>query len=73
VSLLLTFAALLVSSPFVFLLWLPHQLGIEQLWLVTLPLGLAGALAVYAIAVGFAEKLFLRREPDLLARVLGEE
>jgi ABC-2 type transport system permease protein len=73
VGMLLLFAALLASAPFVFLAWLPYLLGQERLWILTLPLGLAGAGAAYAMMVGGAERLLLKREPDLLARVLGEE
>ena len=38
-----------------------------------LPLGLAGAAATYAMLTASAAALLVRREPDLLARVLGEE
>ena len=65
--------ALLVSSPFSFLAWLPLLLGEERLWLLTLPLALAGAAAIYATLLAAAARLLLRREPDLLGRVLGEE
>ena len=40
------------------------------LWMVTLPLALAGAAAVYAMLVAGAEKLLRRREPDVLERIL---
>ncbi|HXB53269.1 MAG TPA: hypothetical protein VN461_00670 [Vicinamibacteria bacterium] len=69
----LMMGALLVSSPFSFLAWLPLLLGEERLWLLTLPLALAGAAAIYATLLGAAARLLQRREPDLLGRVLGEE
>jgi hypothetical protein len=56
----------------VFLAWLPALLGRRLLWLVCLPLALAGAAAVYALLVGGAERLLVKREPELLERVLGE-
>jgi ABC-2 type transport system permease protein len=65
-------AALALSSPFVFLAWLPLLLGTPSLWLVSLPLGLAGAVAVYAILVALASGLLERREPEILERILGE-
>jgi hypothetical protein len=40
---------------------------------VTLPIALAGAAGVYALLVGAAAGQLERREPELLARVLGEE
>jgi hypothetical protein len=70
-SLFLT-GALLLSAPFALLAWLPLLLGTPRLWLVTLPLALAGALALYALLIGVAARLFERREPDMLERVLGE-
>jgi hypothetical protein len=72
-GLLLMAAALLVSSPFVFLAWLPLLLERPWLWVVTLPLALAGAGAVYAILVSAAGGLLQRREPEVLERILGEE
>ncbi len=72
-SLLLLVAALLLSSPFAFLAWLPLLLGQPRLWFVTIPLALAGALAVYAMLVSAAGGLLQRREPELLERMLGEE
>ncbi len=49
--------------------------GLEdhRLWLLTLPLSLAGAIAVYGMLTAGALALLTRREPDLLARVPGEE
>ena len=66
-------AALVASSPFAFLVWLPHLLGEPWLWAATLPLALAGALAVYFMAASGAARLLQRREPELLARLRGEE
>jgi hypothetical protein len=66
-------AALLLSSPFVFLVWLPLLMERPWLWAVTLPLALAGAAAVYAMLVAAAGRLLQRREPEVLERILGEE
>ena len=66
-------AALVVSSPFVFLAWLPLLLERPWLWTATLPLALAGAGAVYAMLVSAAGGLLQRREPEVLERILGEE
>lgn len=65
-------AALSVSAPLAFLAWLPSLMGLPWLGLGSLPLALAGAAAVYALLVGGAERLLLRREPELLERMLGE-
>ena len=72
-GLLLMVAALAVSSPFVFLAWLPLLLERPWLWAVSLPLSLAGAGAVYAMLVSAAGGLLQRREPEVLERILGEE
>lgn len=72
VSALLLFGAALASAPFAFLAWLPLLLGAPLLWLVALPLSLAGAMAVYAMLVSGAARLLQRREPELIARILGE-
>jgi hypothetical protein len=69
---LLLMVSLLVSSPFVFLAWLPLLLGTPELWLLTLPLALAGGGAVYAMLVGGAARLLSRREPELLERILWD-
>lgn len=69
---LLLLAALALAAPFVFLAWLPLLLGRAWLWLATLPLALAGAAAVYCMLVSGAERLLLKREPDLIERILGE-
>lgn len=65
--------ALALSSPFAFLAWLPHLLEDHRLWVLTLPLSLAGAVGLYGLLTAGASALLMRREPDLLARVLGEE
>jgi len=65
--------AMAASAPFAFLAWLPQLLGEPWLWALTLPLALAGALAVYFMAASGAARLLLRREPELLARLRGEE
>jgi ABC-2 type transport system permease protein len=72
-SSLLLVAALGLAAPFVFLAWLPLALANRWLWLLSLPLALAGAGATYAMLVAGAARLFTRREPELLARILGEE
>jgi ABC-2 type transport system permease protein len=64
---------LVVSSPFAFLAWLPLLMRRPLLWLLTLPLALAGAAAVYGMLTAGAASLLVRREPELLARALGEE
>jgi hypothetical protein len=64
--------ALVVSGPFVFLAWLPLLLHARWLWAFSLPLALAGALAVYAMLIGGASNLLSRREPEMLERILGE-
>lgn len=71
-SSLFLMGALLLSAPFALLAWLPLLLGVPLLWLLALPLALAGAGAVYALLIGAASRLLLRREPDVLERVLGE-
>jgi hypothetical protein len=70
---LLLVVALTLASPFAFLAWLPILLGRPWLWVLSLPLALAGAGAVYAMLVAGAARLFTRREPEILARILGEE
>lgn len=71
-GLLLLGAALLLAAPFAFLAWLPMLLRQPLLWLASLPLALAGSAAVYAMLLSGAARLFLRREPELLERILGE-
>jgi ABC-2 type transport system permease protein len=63
--------ALLLAAPFVFLAWLPVLLEALALWWLTLPLALAGAVAVYALLVERAAGLLSRREPELLERMLS--
>jgi hypothetical protein len=71
-SSLFLMGALVLAGPFVFLAWLPQLLGQPALGLLTLPLALAGAAAVYAMLVAGAARLFERREPELLERILVE-
>jgi ABC-2 type transport system permease protein len=66
-------ATLVASAPFVFLAWLPHLLGERWLWGLTLPLALAGTAAVYFMATSGASRLLERREPELVARMAGED
>jgi ABC-2 type transport system permease protein len=66
-------AALVGSGPFALLAWLPLLLAAPWLWFISLPLAMAGAASVYAMLVAGAARLLERREPELLARVLGEE
>jgi ABC-2 type transport system permease protein len=72
-----TFAAmlgtLLAAAPFVFLAWLPHLLGERWMWALTLPLALGGAVGVHFMATSAAARLLLRREPELVARLAGDE
>jgi ABC-2 type transport system permease protein len=67
------FVALAVSSPFAFLVWLPHLLGARWLWLATLPLALAGAAGTYFMFTTLAARLVVRREPELVARAAGSD
>jgi ABC-2 type transport system permease protein len=64
--------AMMLAAPFIALAWLPHAFARLHWWWVSLPLALAGAAATYALLVGGAEQLLLRREPELLERILGE-
>ena len=70
---LLMFVAAALAAPFVFLAFLPVLLEQGRLFLLTVPLALLGASAVYLLVVGAASRLLARREPELLARVLAEE
>jgi len=63
---------LVVAGPFVFLSWLPLLLGRPWLWLLSLPLALAGAAASYALLTAGAARLLAAREPELLERILEE-
>ena len=69
---LLLGVTILAASPFIFLCWLPVLLEVPLLWLLTLPLALGGAVAVYALMVAGAERLLLKREPELLEQILTE-
>ena len=73
VAAVLLAGALVLSSPFAFLVWLPLLLGARWLWVVSLPLALAGAAGAYAMLVSAAGSLLEKREPSLIARVLAEE
>jgi hypothetical protein len=73
VSLVAMSVTLAIVAPFAFLAWLPQLLGEAWLFLLTLPLALAGACAVYFMATSGAARLLLRREPELLARLRGDE
>jgi len=73
VGLVAMMGALLASAPFAFLVWLPYLLDQRWLWLLALPLALSGACGVYFMATSGAARLLLRREPELLARLRGEE
>lgn len=68
-----TLATLVASAPFVFLAWLPHLLDARGLWALTLPLALAGAASVHFMATSGAARLLERREPELVARMAGED
>jgi ABC-2 type transport system permease protein len=64
---------LALAAPFAFLAWLPQLVGRPWLHAVSLPLALAGACAVYFMAASGASRLLVRREPELVARLRGEE
>ena len=66
-------ATLVLSAPFVFLAWLPQLLGERRLFALALPLALAGSAAVYFMATSGAARLLERREPELVARMAGED
>jgi hypothetical protein len=72
-TLLATLGTLVVSAPFVFLAWLPELLGERWLWVLTLPLALGGSAAVYFMTTSGAARLLERREPELVARMAGED
>ena len=75
-AMLVSFALLAITmilvAPFAFLAWLPLLLGNPWLWLGSLPLALAGAVAVYAMLLAGSARLLERREPELLERILAE-
>jgi hypothetical protein len=68
---LMLVGSFVAALPFTVLAWLPLAFG-AWLWLLTLPLALAGAAALYAMLVAGAARLLERREPDLLQRILEE-
>ncbi len=72
VSSLFLMGALALAAPFVFLAWLPQLLAAPRLAFVALPLALAGAAGVYTMLIAGAARLFERREPELLERILVE-
>jgi ABC-2 type transport system permease protein len=72
-TLVATLATLVASAPFVFLAWLPQLLGVRWLWALTLPLALGGAAAVHFMATSGAARVLERREPELVARMAGED
>jgi hypothetical protein len=61
-----------LCMPFAFLVWLPVLMEAPLLWLATLPAAILGAVAAYAMLVLGAESLLVRREPELLERILGD-
>lgn len=73
VAILTMAVTLLAAAPFAFLAWLPEPLGERRLFVLTLPLALAGACAFYFMAGSGAARLLLRREPELVARLRGDE
>lgn len=72
VGLALYVCAFALALPFIALAVMPVWWGDVSWWWVSLPLALAGAGAAYALLLGGAEALLLRREPELLERILGE-
>jgi ABC-2 type transport system permease protein len=64
--------AFVLALPFIGLAVMPVWWGDVSWWWVSLPLALGGAAASYALLLGGAEALLLRREPELLERILGE-
>lgn len=67
-----TLGALFLAAPFAFLAWLPGLLDRPMLAFACLPLALAGAVATYALLIGGAERLLLRREDAVLETILGD-
>jgi ABC-2 type transport system permease protein len=72
VSLGFLLAAVVVASPFVFLVWLPFLVRVPWLSVMAEPLALAGATAVYGMLVAAAGRVLTKREGALLETVLGE-
>lgn len=71
-SLALYGCAFALALPFIALAAMPVWWGDVSWWWLSLPLSLAGAAASYALLLGGAEALLVRREPELLERILGE-
>lgn len=71
-SLLATVATVLIASPFLLLVWLSARItgGAYAPWL----LGLAGlgALAAYAVLIALAERLFMRRELQVMEALMDD-
>lgn len=66
-------ATLAVSAPFAFLVWLPLLLGTPALWLLSLPVALAGAGGAYYLLAALAARVLSGREPELVASAAGDE
>ncbi len=64
--------AVVVASPFVFLVWLPFLVREPWLSVMAQPLALAGATAVYGMLVAAAGRVLTKRQGALLETVLGE-
>ena len=62
----------LAAAPFVFLAWLPYWLEMPQVWLISIPIAVVGALAVHALLVAATARALSRREPHVVARLLGD-
>lgn len=71
-SLLATFAALLIASPFLLLVWLSSRIadGAWEPWILVL--ACLGALAAYAVLITLAERLFLKREMQVVEVLLDD-
>jgi len=71
-SLLATLATALLASPFLLLLWLSSRVaeGAYGPWLVLL--ATLGSLAMYAVLIALAERLFVRRELRVLEVLLDD-
>ena len=72
VSLVATLATGLLASPFLFLLWLSGRVaeGEYESWL--LALACLGAAAMYAVLLTIAERLFVKRELQVLEVLLDD-
>ena len=71
-SLLATLATGLIAAPFLLLAWLSSRIadGAYAPWLLGLS-GL-GALATYAVLIALAERLFLKRELQVMEVLLDD-